>query len=128
MIRRPPRSTRTDTLFPYTTLFRSIVGVAGAAVIGIVRLQIGQPDGDVGLAEDHRARRLEPLDGDRIGLGDMIGVLGKAPARRQPGDVEALFDGYRDAEARAVVGTGVVKRSGGGTGAIAIAHHAHTEG
>src|SRR3546814_8045251 len=27
MIRRPPRSTRTDTLFPYTTLFRSIVDV-----------------------------------------------------------------------------------------------------
>src|SRR3546814_2813874 len=26
MIRRPPRSTRTDTLFPYTTLFRSIKG------------------------------------------------------------------------------------------------------
>src|SRR3546814_12686339 len=28
MIRRPPRSTRTDTLFPYTTLFRSIVRAA----------------------------------------------------------------------------------------------------
>src|SRR3546814_7454936 len=28
MIRRPPRSTRTDTLFPYTTLFRSIEGIA----------------------------------------------------------------------------------------------------
>src|SRR3546814_1332305 len=27
MIRRPPRSTRTDTLFPYTTLFRSAVPV-----------------------------------------------------------------------------------------------------
>src|SRR3546814_5550822 len=27
MIRRPPRSTRTDTLFPYTTLFRSVVKV-----------------------------------------------------------------------------------------------------
>src|SRR3546814_9486557 len=26
MIRRPPRSTRTDTLFPYTTLFRSLCG------------------------------------------------------------------------------------------------------
>src|SRR3546814_5473622 len=26
MIRRPPRSKRTDTLFPYTTLFRSVVG------------------------------------------------------------------------------------------------------
>src|SRR3546814_19669290 len=28
MIRRPPRSTRTDTLFPYTTLFRSRAGEA----------------------------------------------------------------------------------------------------
>src|SRR3546814_12023189 len=33
MIRRPPRSTRTDTLFPYTTLFRSppTPGIAGHA-------------------------------------------------------------------------------------------------
>src|SRR3546814_4570644 len=30
MIRRPPRSTRTDTLFPYTTLFRSVEQVAVA--------------------------------------------------------------------------------------------------
>src|SRR3546814_19425430 len=28
MMRRPPRSTRTDTLFPYTTLFRSIARAA----------------------------------------------------------------------------------------------------
>src|SRR3546814_5867840 len=28
MIRRPPRSTRTDTLFPYTTLFRSRIDIA----------------------------------------------------------------------------------------------------
>src|SRR3546814_14456126 len=28
MIRRPPRSTRTDTLFPYTTLFRSLERIA----------------------------------------------------------------------------------------------------
>src|SRR3546814_4417177 len=34
MIRRPPRSTRTDTLFPYTTLFRS-----GAADLPAPRLQ-----------------------------------------------------------------------------------------
>src|SRR3546814_2359559 len=32
MIRRPPRSTRTDTLFPYTTLFRS-VGVGQRLVL-----------------------------------------------------------------------------------------------
>src|SRR3546814_9632779 len=30
MIRRPPRSTRTDTLFPYTTLFRSLAEVAAS--------------------------------------------------------------------------------------------------
>src|SRR3546814_687690 len=32
MIRRPPRSTRTDTLFPYTTLFRSYRSIVSLAV------------------------------------------------------------------------------------------------
>src|SRR3546814_16696605 len=32
MIRRPPRSTRTDTLFPYTTLFRSFAVLCGMAM------------------------------------------------------------------------------------------------
>src|SRR3546814_10875325 len=44
MIRRPPRSTRTDTLFPYTTLFRSFppysVGEAGR-MMGPKRREIG---------------------------------------------------------------------------------------
>src|SRR3546814_5919150 len=31
MIRRPPRSTRTDTLFPYTTLFRSVLPIEYSA-------------------------------------------------------------------------------------------------
>src|SRR3546814_14184301 len=35
MIRRPPRSTRTDPLFPYTTLFRSLLGgLTGRQAIG----------------------------------------------------------------------------------------------
>src|SRR3546814_12459701 len=34
MIRRPPRSTRTDTLFPYTTLFRSAPQTVGVAFTG----------------------------------------------------------------------------------------------
>src|SRR3546814_3551479 len=35
MIRRPPRSTRTDTLFPYTSLFRSwLTNLAGAQACG----------------------------------------------------------------------------------------------
>src|SRR3546814_10126365 len=37
MIRRPPRSTRTDTLFPYTTLFRSAGSHQGAALRGVCR-------------------------------------------------------------------------------------------
>src|SRR3546814_6161899 len=35
MIRRPPRSTRTDTLFPYTTLFRSALKYEAAVAGGI---------------------------------------------------------------------------------------------
>src|SRR3546814_4530248 len=33
MIRRPPRSTRTDTLFPYTTLFRSALSGCGPGFV-----------------------------------------------------------------------------------------------
>src|SRR3546814_16765520 len=40
MIRRPPRSTRTDTLFPYTTLFRSS-GVGGLRRRGPVMRECG---------------------------------------------------------------------------------------
>src|SRR3546814_11587161 len=40
MIRRPPRSTRTDTLFPYTTLFRSPT-VVGLFVVPVCRVLPG---------------------------------------------------------------------------------------
>src|SRR3546814_13681777 len=41
MIRRPPRSTRTDTLFPYTTLFRSMIGVNLRGMDNNMLTQIG---------------------------------------------------------------------------------------
>src|SRR3546814_12922102 len=86
MIRRPPRSTRTDTLFPYTTLFRShfckeksepdapvrdaailglefLVGLALADSIGVgpfeLCLQLA-PD-RLELLIDQRLRHLEPV-------------------------------------------------------------------
>src|SRR3546814_20084430 len=75
MIRRPPRSTRTDTLFPYTTLFRSILGVAAErpfvadAVIDVIH------------------RRTPELE---IGVPEIFGVarrrhvgIGRRPARRE---------------------------------------------
>src|SRR3546814_17637765 len=49
MIRRPPRSTRTDTLFPYTTLFRSFVDRAEEAVFDIEELH-ATAEGGVGFA------------------------------------------------------------------------------
>src|SRR3546814_10707863 len=41
MRRRPPRSTRTDTLFPSTTLFRSHLGATAVAVLGEARAEVG---------------------------------------------------------------------------------------
>src|SRR3546814_965556 len=43
MIRRPPRSTRTDTLFPYTTLFRSDDFLHGGAGALDLRRTFGHP-------------------------------------------------------------------------------------
>src|SRR3546814_9376561 len=45
MIRRPPRSTRTDTLFPYATLFRSHDGLAGIdehAILHMIQHRAGE--------------------------------------------------------------------------------------
>src|SRR3546814_10292730 len=55
MIRRPPRSTRTDTLFPYTTLFRSDAVAAGAAAA-----EPGAEADDQPADQQNRQRRREP--------------------------------------------------------------------
>src|SRR3546814_555117 len=49
MIRRPPRSTRTDTLFPYTTLFRS---AQRGALFGLVAVVAGHQQVQAALARD----------------------------------------------------------------------------
>src|SRR3546814_19397717 len=97
MIRRPPRSTRTDTLFPYTTLFRSrvlrtVLGRRHVALAGVDRQlhvdaravvqraqhQRGVHDLDVmtglDLAGGHLAR---PLGAQTHALGSLA-----APAQR----------------------------------------------
>src|SRR3546814_1404597 len=57
MIRRPPRSTRTDTLFPYTTLFRSPdLGTEGGEhrLVDGARPERAQENGQkVGRSEEH---------------------------------------------------------------------------
>src|SRR3546814_1449725 len=72
MIRRPPRSTRTDTLFPYTTLFRSpdietdLVHVC-AEHRDLDRVEQCRLAGTVG-AEEGRV----PVDEDFLGLADEV--------------------------------------------------------
>src|SRR3546814_7960519 len=86
MIRRPPRSTRTDTLFPYTTLFRSIVSqVAGSSSGALV--------GGV-----HAAGRLREFrEGfERLSRGEFLRLLD--PVFRRPGVIagERLVDAMRE--------------------------------
>src|SRR3546814_2856314 len=62
MRRRPPRSTRTDTLFPYTTLFRSLLfALAGAAIL-------------------QQALNMHPLPGMNVGPGLFPSIVGGAMA------------------------------------------------
>src|SRR3546814_11791525 len=76
MIRRPPRSTRTDTLFPYTTLFRS----AG----GEERNEGGEGTDVADAIDDRRhAQRSDGKPGE-IGRGDYADAHGAASARFQP--------------------------------------------
>src|SRR3546814_10063101 len=53
MIRRPPRSTRTDTLFPYTTLFRSTEAAGHAPRFAVQLVQDDQPSLAVQLPITH---------------------------------------------------------------------------
>src|SRR3546814_15243691 len=98
MLRRPPRSTRTDTLFPYTTLFRSrpvdaapgqsVAGLGLVAPVGggiVHRLEVADGDMDPGipvarprLQQKHAmaAVRRQPVGEDasrRAGAGAEIG-------------------------------------------------------
>src|SRR3546814_11200900 len=80
MIRRPPRSTRTDTLFPYTTLFRSDGGHRVRARVLHHRGRAGAPEpGQRG--RDRVGRRGEHLLLGRPGGGDLRCVHDPAAAQ-----------------------------------------------
>src|SRR3546814_10611198 len=66
MIRRPPRSTRTDTLFPYPTLFRSL---GDAAVLAHQRLHLGQGRALLGHDQQAGGVAVEAMDQFERGVG-----------------------------------------------------------
>src|SRR3546814_6095733 len=93
MIRRPPRSTRTDTLFPYTTLFRSDVlaraadggGAGGEVHDGTAAAAVApRHPPDRGAGAPDAAEQVE-VDGgpDRVGRG----ILEAVHAAGEPGVV-----------------------------------------
>src|SRR3546814_9672384 len=94
MIRRPPRSTRTDTLFPYTTLFRSLHKVLDVA--------------DAARCDDGNSDAV----GDGAGERQVIAVAGAVPVHRgekdftraKAGEANGMFDSVNACGAAAAVG------------------------
>src|SRR3546814_8658358 len=69
MIRRPPRSTRTDTLFPYTTLFRSTQRVLGQPQLSQLRRLCAHRNIRIGARRIDRTRTKAALRDDVLGGG-----------------------------------------------------------
>src|SRR3546814_11988009 len=88
MLRRPPKSTRTDTLFPYTTLFRSRVRSASTRLCSRFQRRIPQharqPFGKARLPRriaDQILPHLDPDIGNAIRLGVAVHSRVEQPAR-----------------------------------------------
>src|SRR3546814_6785016 len=114
MIRRPPRSTRTDTLFPYTTLFRSAVKRLGGALARRIAGEapiLNQPGDGLGtLQAEDEAGKLEPCRGwRRTSRDDEAAALGLECETAPPGRPGARPSRY-DANAVRVVKEGGERR------------------
>src|SRR3546814_3179953 len=91
MIRRPPRSTRTDTLFPYTTLFRSrFVIVTGA--LQTARAHIGEEDVCVLHQPFHRFNTFRRcrVDGDAL-FAAIIEIEDRARSEEHTSELQSLM-------------------------------------
>src|SRR3546814_16793310 len=104
MIRRPPRSTRTDTLFPYTTLFRSNLerppGFNAEFLVGERRVRT---DDFAYRALRGRVSPLEPIEGsvaERDALGQGFERIGLVFNLREQCAEAARLLGQRGARSR----------------------------
>src|SRR3546814_12740954 len=116
MIRRPPRSTRTDTLFPYTTLFRSAL----FAVLGAGGITGGGADTAVFLGNQGRVvERLVGIETTELPAHAPVQVLGQGLGqavgqRLEQDDVVVVVVGAERSEERGVgKGRGRKGSSGG---------------
>src|SRR3546814_9338600 len=109
MIRRPPRSTRTDTLFPYTTLFRSVGDdPAGDGRAGEAEMAVAEG------VEDVRPTRRAADDRKRVGRGGAMAhpaaLLFDRPVREGP--LRMLHQPVRPAPIRRGLQAGELQRAG----------------
>src|SRR3546814_8301571 len=95
MIRRPPRSTRTDTLFPYTTLFRSMKKVSGSIKLELAQYREMEAFAQFGSDLDASTQKL-------LGRGARLTQLLKQPQfqpmpfEEQTASIFAGTNGYLD--------------------------------
>src|SRR3546814_20199376 len=106
MIRRPPRSTRTDTLFPFTTLFRSWsgrkIGFTDHELIGFVS-SLSRSKNQTQLTAASTSRKVLPGEDIRALFGS---ALGSIPIRSdQLKDVAPFGSPVDVAKVRAVINT-----------------------
>src|SRR3546814_6288136 len=123
MIRRPPRSTRTDTLFPYTTLFRSadrsvglfcLAGLAARLFAAAEQVEqegehVDEVEIEVQRPHHHRLAHEVGAADHEINALDLLRIIGgqageqqyAADADRQAerARLHEPFDGHRDADA-----------------------------
>src|SRR3546814_8436873 len=93
MIRRPPRSTRTDTLFPYTTLFRSMQNVPDVTMTTLSRtgdgtlattLTAASVDDIDAVLLDRKSTRLTPVTNAHLVCRLLLEKKKKTPHSRKP--------------------------------------------
>src|SRR3546814_9085994 len=97
MIRRPPRSTRTDTLFPYTTLFRSLrLGAVDAVPAGRRRVAVKLLDA----AAVEASKRLQIEVAQAAARQGIDGLHGCVPGLQAIGGEQVVHDRNRAANLR----------------------------
>src|SRR3546814_8308978 len=122
MIRRPPRSTRTDTLFPYTTLFRSVHRTDRGVVVRVAdrvhglghdltQLAVGLVLALALLVLDHAALFIEGLLVDRAEqVAHAVGLHPQRHVQRSGGHVLEVVGAVAVGGAVHVGGTGLLER------------------
>src|SRR3546814_7603506 len=98
MIRRPPRSTRTDTLLPDPTLVRSVLRVECARLarrLAVARLPVELRQQEAAILAEPRARQRLPHDG----IAGQALIARQVLPRRAQGDAQAVLDAQQNGRA-----------------------------